>query len=81
MRAADQVFTKEILLSHPLDRGTFGPGKQYEKGDIVRYGGHLYIATQRTKTAAGPGDAKNGVPWQMMIRRPADGKDGKDAPQ
>lgn len=45
--------TEEVRLEFPviLDRGYYAPGKAYEEGDAVTYGGSLWIAQSATDTA------------------------------
>lgn len=52
-----------------LDRGVFKEGAEYERGDVVTWGGSMWIAQTFTKNK--PGDDG----WRLAVKKGRDGKD------
>lgn len=70
--AAGDVEKRLRMVGVLLDRGIFKTGDQYEAGDVISYGGSMWIA-QRDDPGT-PGDASKG--WRLSVKKGADGKDG-----
>lgn len=68
----DQTKEFTLLLPIPLDQGTYRSGAQYQKGDMVTFGGSSWIA-QRDTTAK----PETSPDWRLAVKRGRDGKDGK----
>lgn len=68
----DLVKRLAITLPGFVDRGVWRAG-EYAKGDVVTWGGSLFIA-QKTTTEK-PEDGKD---WRLAVKRGRDGKSGKD---
>lgn len=73
MRIGDRVETRTIKLGMPLDKGIFKSGEPYERGDMVTFGGSVFVA-QRDTTGSEKPEASPA--WRLMVKR---GRDGKDA--
>ena len=56
-----------------LDRGVFKSDSAYTRGDVVSFGGSLWIAQRDTKDKPETSDA-----WRLSVKRGRDGKDGKN---
>lgn len=56
-------------------RGVFAEGTEYEKGDLVTWGGSQWHCSEPTTTKPG----ENSSAWKLAVKRGRDGKDGKDA--
>jgi len=57
----------------PIDCGVYKSGEQYQRGDMVTWGGSLWLAQRDT-------DAKPDTPesgWRLAVKRGRDGKDAK----
>lgn len=63
--------TFEIECPWQIYRGVFTTGKVYQKGDVVSYGGSMFVAQRETSET--PGDRNNGGGWVLAVKR------GKDA--
>jgi integrin beta 3 len=70
--------TKEfsVVLPIPIHRGLFKPGATYQRGDEVKFGGHIYRALKDTTARPSEGDE-----WTLAAHRGRDGRDGKDGAQ
>lgn len=69
----DEVKEFRHKFGVPLDTGVYRDGMQCDRGDIKSCGGSLWIAQRDTADRPGTSDA-----WRMVIKRPRDGKPGKD---
>lgn len=69
--SGDRRIERSIKVPFPVDQGVYKSGAEYEEGDVVTYGGSLWIAKADTVDSP-PSDN-----WRLAVRR---GKDGKDAP-
>jgi len=58
-----------IKLPAMLYRGVFAPGKLYERGDVVTWGGSLWHCNADTSTRPGDG----GPTWTLAVKRGRDG--------
>lgn len=58
----------------PLDCGVYKAGEQYERGDMVTWGGSLWLAQRATD--AKPDTADSG--WRLACKKGRDGKDAKN---
>ncbi len=76
----DRVKTFPIVFSVPVYRDVYVEGKTYAAGDLVTWGGGMFIAKQSTS-------AKPGLPteesraWKLCVKAGRDGKEGKPGPQ
>lgn len=63
--------TKQFVLkfSVPLYRGVYQPGKSYERGDMVSFGGSIFHAND--DTADKP---EEGGRWTLAVKRGRDGR-------
>lgn len=64
----------QIVMPVPLDAGIFKRGESYKQGDMVSFGGSLFIAQRDTDGV--PETADSG--WRLAVKRGRDGKDGKN---
>lgn len=72
----EHVKTWPIVLPIPIYRDVWSDAKAYEPGDIVTWGGNMYIA-KAASTGAKPGlptDASRA--WRMCVKAGRDGKAG-----
>lgn len=53
-----------------LDRGVYKEGADYEQGDVVTWGGSMWIAQADTKAKPGQSDE-----WRLSVKKGRDGKD------
>lgn len=75
------VISREVRLSHVLDRGAWTEEREYLKGDGVSWGGSYWIAH---RDAPGKPDTGPECGWRLAVRRGRDGKaglPGKDGAQ
>ena len=56
----------------PIHRDVYQPEKQYERGDVVTYGGSQWTAQRDTSER--PGSENSG--WMLSVKRGRDGKNG-----
>jgi integrin beta 3 len=54
-----------------IDRGVYGIGRAYERGDGVTYGGDFVIATREVAPGETPGKSDA---WRLAVRKGRDGK-------
>lgn len=59
-----------IRIPAMLYRGVFVPGRMYEKGDCVTYGGSIWHANAETTTKPGDGSPA----WTLAVKRGRDGR-------
>ncbi|KRS17569.1 hypothetical protein XM52_13695 [Roseovarius indicus] len=73
-KIVERAFTLPVML----DRGVFSEGKGYAAGDVVSFGGSMWVAQKDTEERPGDGDG-----WRLSVKRGRDGKDGvmKPAPE
>lgn len=73
-----KLIERSFNLPVMLDRGVFTDGKEYAAGDVVSYGGSMWIAQKETVEKPGTGDG-----WRLSVKKGRDGKDGeiKAAPE
>lgn len=69
----ERVKEFEAVLPVIIDRGVYSPGKSYERGDAVSFGGALWIC-QIEKSANKPG---SNTDWRLAVKK---GRDGRDSP-
>jgi hypothetical protein len=71
---------KEFQLTMPvlLDRGFYGEGKVYAKGDCISFGGSMWIAQQESSEKPSTGCPND---WRLAVRHGRDGKDGERGPK
>lgn len=62
----------EVTLKHPLYCGIYAAGQEYMTGDVVTWGGSMWIAER--DTSAKPDTADSG--WRLAVKK---GRDGKNA--
>ncbi len=59
-----------------LDRGVYTQLRAYEAGDVVSYGGNIWIAQEATSAVPGrPGAAARA--WRLSVKAGRDGREGK----
>jgi hypothetical protein len=58
----------------PLDCGVYKAGEQYDRGDIVTWGGSMWLAQRAT--AEKPDTPDSG--WRLAVKKGRDGKDAKN---
>lgn len=63
-----------LRIPAQIQRGVWVEGKQYERGDVVTFGGSQFCANETT--ADRPETSKA---WTLVVKRGRDGRDGKDA--
>jgi integrin beta 3 len=71
----DRETVVPIRLAVPMYLGVFAAGRTYGLGDLVTYGGSVWIAAEETADTPGTSAA-----WQLAVKRGRDGKDGKAGP-
>lgn len=65
-----------IVAPWTIHRGLFVPGKEYDRGDAVTWGGSTWTATAKTKATPGEsGDPSRA--WVLSAQRGREGKVGK----
>jgi collagen type III alpha len=67
----DQKHERSVVLSTPLYRGVYRSGEQYQKGDVVTFGGSSWIAMTDTQSKPESDDT-----WKLSVKRGRDGRDG-----
>jgi integrin beta 3 len=67
-----------IDLPIPIYRGTYNAREEYRRGDMVSFGGSIFIALCDNVNAKPEDDAMH---WRLAVKRGRDGKDGKAGPQ
>ena len=73
------VKTFPVELPIPRYRDIYQAGATYRRGDLVMWAGLIWHCAAEATTAK-PGDATIGTPaWRLMVKRPRDGRDGRDA--
>jgi hypothetical protein len=73
MKIGERVEQRTGRIDVPLYRGVYQSGKQYEKGDIVTFGGSWFIAARDTTEKEKP---EASAAWVLCVKRGRDGKDG-----
>jgi len=73
-----KIVERSFSLPVMLDRGVFSEGKEYAAGDVVSFGGSMWVAQKETGERPGTGDG-----WRLSVKKGRDGKDGelKSAPE
>lgn len=74
-KSGDRVKEFRHQTSTLLYRAVYVDGKQYERGDVVTWGGSTWHAN--TTTTSKPGDGSKD--WQLVVKKGRDGRDGKNA--
>ena len=69
----DRIKTFDWKVPSPIWVGVFEPGKSYEHGDEVTWGGSIWIATRDTADQPETSDA-----WKLATKKGRDGRAGKD---
>ena len=73
LEGTDGMHTAEFKMPVLLDKGVFEHGQKYEQGDVVSFGGSMWIA-QEDQTTGVPGtDTKA---WRLSVKHGRPGKDG-----
>ncbi len=67
-----KIVERSFSLPVMLDRGVFTDGKGYVAGDVVSYGGSMWIAQKETDERPGTGDG-----WRLSVKKGRNGKDGE----
>jgi hypothetical protein len=70
-KAFGDALRHEYCLPMLIDRGVYKSGQQYERFDVVTYGGALWIA-QKDSTETAPGTSDE---WRLSVKRGRDAKD------
>ena len=66
-----------FVLPAMIDRGVFEQGKEYLQGDVVSWGGHMWVV-KAERTEAKPNEGAGD--WRLAVRRGRDGKGLKGEP-
>jgi hypothetical protein len=69
----DVAHSYELVLPVPVYRDVFKDGEEYQRGDLVTWGGSLWHCDAPTKSKPGTDD------WTLAVKRGRDGKDAKSA--
>lgn len=71
---------KDFTFSIPalLDRGVYVEGRTYEPGDVVTWGGSMWIAKAETTARPDEHVAEGARAWRLSVKRGRDGKTGRD---
>lgn len=75
MTRGDLVKDWPIKLPVAIYKGVYKPDTEYEKGDVVSYGGSSFFAQRDTSDKPETSDA-----WRLGVKRGRDGKDAKMLP-
>ncbi|MGB1215876.1 MAG: hypothetical protein ACPG4X_21080 [Pikeienuella sp.] len=67
-----KIVEKTLTIPAMLDRGVFSEGKQYDQGDVVSFGGSMWVAQKGTDERPGTGDG-----WRLSVKKGRDGKNGE----
>jgi hypothetical protein len=73
-----KVFRVEVA-GLPLYRDVYTDGKTYTPGDLVTWGGSMWIAKQPTATKPGSGPAAAAA-WRLCVKSGRDGRQGPAGP-
>jgi AcrR family transcriptional regulator len=65
-----------VKLAIPLDRGVFKDNARYERGDVVTFGGSMWIA-QKDEPQGRPGNAPD---WRLAVKHGRDAKPPRPSP-
>jgi integrin beta 3 len=60
-----------------LDKDVWTASATYEQGDVVSWGGSMWIARQTTTAKPGTADPASAA-WRLAVQRGREGKPGKD---
>jgi hypothetical protein len=72
----ERVKEFEAVLPVIIDRGVYSPGKSYDRGDAISFGGALWVC-QAEKSAEKPG---TNADWRLAVKKGRDGRDGGNRP-
>jgi integrin beta 3 len=76
LTAGETQWIKNVVCPFPVWRGVHKVDEQYVRGDLVTWGGSIWIATRDTKARPETDDS-----WKLAVKRGRDGKDGERGPQ
>jgi hypothetical protein len=62
-------------------RDVFNHGKQYDSGDVVSFGGHMWVALKRTEIRPGLATDDSKTSWRMCVKAGRDGRQGPIGPK
>lgn len=68
LKRGEVEVSKSVVLPTVLDAGFYRPGKSYEKGDGVSFGGSFWIAQKQTDTKP---DGENAA-WRLAVKKGRD---------
>ncbi len=71
----DQVKAFAFELPIPVYRGVFEETKTYKAGEVVTWGGSMWVAKE--PTSAKPGTGIEAKAWQLAVKRGGEGQRGK----
>lgn len=71
----DVVKKRDLKTGAWIDRGVYRAGQEYDKGDVVTFGGSAFLARHKTT------DKPETDAWRMIVKRGRDGKDGIPGPK
>lgn len=74
LRFARGEQVKEFRLPIPFDVGKYAPGEHFYKGNVVSFASSWWIAKAPTSDKPGEG----ATAWRLTVKKPQDGRDGKD---
>ena len=67
----EETHSYELVLPIPIYRDVFKEGEEYQRGDLVTWGGSLWHCDTPTKAKPGTDD------WTLAVKKGRDGKDAK----
>ena len=73
----EKVREWSFIVPAMIDRGVFEQGKEYLCGDVVSWGGHMWVV-KAERTEAKPNEGAGD--WRLAVRRGRDGKGLKGEP-
>lgn len=65
--------TMQVFIPAMIYREIYREGIEYERGDVVTFGGSAWHCQEKTTTKPGSGGG-----WKLMVKEGRAGKDGKD---
>ena len=71
VQSTEGIVRESFSLPVLLDKGVYSPESEYEAGDVVSWGGSMWISQCSTKDKPGTTAA-----WRLSVKHGRDGKDG-----
>ena len=73
-RRGEEVKSATLKVPAHIDRGVYGIGRGYERGDGVTYGGDYWFAVKDVAPGEKPGSSDA---WRLAVRKGRDGRRGE----